>query len=294
MLISMTGFGRSTRETPFGRVTLEIQSVNRKHLEVFVSLPKELGRFELEFRKWVAEVISRGQVSVRLFLSPSDDTLTRMLPDSAVVKTMKEAWTKLAQSAGFDGEGITLPFLMQYLPSSPQNALAGEDDEILPVLKKSALEALEGALVMKRREGEALALDISGRLDALEQSVRQIEESSPDAVAKQRDKLRERMQEVLQPGVELDDRLLREIAIFAERIDIAEEITRFISHISQFRSVLQAKETRVGRKLEFLLQEMGREINTIGSKSADAKISHLVVNAKSELEKVREQIQNIE
>jgi uncharacterized protein (TIGR00255 family) len=290
----MTGFGRSSRETPFGRVTLEIQSVNRKHLEVFVSLPKELGRFELEFRKWVAESISRGQVSVRLFLSPSDETLSRMLPDVALVKSMKEAWSKLAQDAGFSGEGITLPFLMQYLPTTSQNNLAGGEEEYLSILKISADEAIAGALVMKRQEGVSLAADIAGRLSALEKIIQEIEKSSPDAVAKQRDKLRDRMEEVLQPGLELDDRLLREIAFFAERLDIAEEITRFVSHVSQFNSVLQSKDTRVGRKLEFLVQEMGREINTIGSKSADAAISHLVVNAKSELEKVREQIQNVE
>ncbi len=294
MLISMTGFGRSARETPFGRVTLEIQSVNRKHLEVFVSLPKELGRFELEFRKWVAETISRGQVSVRLFLTPNDDALSRMLPDTDLLKSMKEAWSKLARESGFGDEGITLPFLLQYLPTSSHNSLAGSDEENLSLLKESADEALEGALAMKRREGKALAIDISGRLDALEKMIREIEVSSPDAVAKQRDKLRERVQEVLQPGLDLDERLLREIAIFAERLDIAEEITRFGSHIEQFRAVLQSKDTRVGRKLEFLVQEMGREINTIGSKSADAAISHLVVNAKSELEKVREQIQNVE
>lgn len=294
MLISMTGFGRSVRETPFGRLTVEIQSVNRKHLEVQVSLPKDLGRYEMEIRKWVSEAISRGQVGVRIFLSPGAEALQRMLPDAALLKSLKEAWTKLALHSGCDEKSIDLPFLMQALAAWPQGGESEWDEGQLPLLKESFLQAMEAALVMKRQEGDSLAQDIGQRLDQMAGFIQEIQQRSPDAVEKQRTKLQTRMRELLQPGAELDERLLREIALFAERVDIAEEITRLFSHFEQFRSVLSSQESRLGRKLDFLVQEIGREFNTIGSKSADAAISRLVVDAKSELEKVREQIQNVE
>jgi uncharacterized protein (TIGR00255 family) len=294
MLVSMTGFGRAVCEASFGRIVAEIQSVNRKYLEIFLSLPKELNRFDPEIRKWVGEHISRGQVSVRLFLSPSEEALNQLMPDPALLKRMKKSWAKLAKACGTSEKEIDLPFLLQHMPTLSQGELGGGEEEHLATLKECITEALKGVVGMKRREGQSLAIDISQRLNELERIVRQIEMAAPDTVAKQRQKLRDRIQEVLVPGTELDERLLREIALFAERVDIAEEITRFASHIGQFREILQAKNGQVGRKLDFLVQEMGREINTIGSKSADAAISRLIVDGKSELEKVREQIQNIE
>jgi uncharacterized protein (TIGR00255 family) len=285
MLISMTGFGRSICKIKLGRLVTEIQSVNRKYLEISTSLPKELSRFDLEIRKWVGEVVSRGFVTVRLYLSSS---VEEQLPDAAQLKRMKKAWMKLAKASGNSEKEITLSFLLNHMPTA-----VGEEEE-MDGLREGVEKALDGVLEMKKREGHALAIDIGQRLNALELTLRQIEKQSPDAVAKQRQKLKERAQEVLTPGAELDERLLREIALFAEKVDIAEEITRFHSHISQFREIIQAKNAQVGRKLDFLVQEMGREINTIGSKSADVMISRFVVDAKSELEKVREQIQNIE
>jgi len=294
MLISMTGFGRSVRETSFGRLTVEIQSVNRKHLEILVSLPKEMGRYEMELRKWVAESISRGQVGVRLFLSPGPEALNRMLPNPIFLKSFKEAWVKLAKATGCDEKSVDLPFLMQTLAAWPQNLESEWDEGHLSLLQESFDEAMKAALVMKRLEGKSLAQDIVERLHQMERYLREIEQRCPDTVEKQRHKLQARMKELLAPGTELDERLLREVAFFAERVDIAEEITRLFSHFKQFHSVLQEKEARVGRKLDFLVQEIGREFNTIGSKSADAAISRLVVDAKSELEKIREQIQNVE
>lgn len=289
----MTGFGRSIRKTPFGRITTEIQTVNRKHLELFVNLPKEYSLYEMEVRKWVSQKIGRGQVSVRVFLMPPEESLVK-LPDAASLKRMKEAWTKLVQECGLDEKSVDLPFLMQALSSTPQNGPSEWKEEELHALKECVLEAMQAALEMRSVEGIALEKDIENRLKQIQKSIQEIEKLSPDQVFKQRAKLQERMAEVLQPGSDLDERLLREIAFFAERVDIAEEITRIRSHLEQFKQVLHANESNVGRKLEFVLQEMGREINTIGSKSQDAAISRLVVEVKSELEKIREQIQNVE
>lgn len=287
MLTSMTGFGRSILDAPYGRLVIELQSVNRKYLEVFVSLPKELSRFEPEVRKWVAETISRGQVSVRIFLIPNVGAVHNLLPDPSLLKELKKGWEKIAREVGTDPAEISLSFLTQYLPARQEV----KEEDSAP-LKKGMDEALEGLLKMKKSEGKALAQDLSLRLKLLEKGIAHVEEFSPDATRKMREKLIEKMNEVLKMGPDVEERLLREVALFAERVDVTEEITRFKSHIEQFREML--KGGAVGRKMDFLIQEMGREVNTIGSKSMESKISHLVVEMKSELEKMREQIQNIE
>jgi uncharacterized protein (TIGR00255 family) len=294
MLISMTGFGRASLEALFGRIVVEIHCVNRKYLEISTYLPKELNRFDMEIRKWVGESISRGQVSVRVFLTPSEDAINQLLPDPLMLKRLKKAWTQVAKASGTNPRSIDLPFLLQNMPASILQNSAGEEKDCLSALKQCIADALEGVSEMKRREGQALMLDIGQRLKELDKMVHKIEELAPQSVGKQREKLRERILEVLAPGSELDDRLVRELALFADRVDISEEIARFYSHISQFQEILKTNRGAVGRKLDFLVQEIGREINTIGSKSADAAITRMVVDGKSELEKVREQIQNIE
>ena len=295
MLVSMTGFGRAVFDAPFGKLTVEIQSVNRKYLEVFVSLPKEFSRFEHELRKWVGEAVSRGQVSVRVFLVPNAAAAEQSIPDAEMLGELKRAWEKTALQLRIDPKEITLAFLMQMLP--PQQRIEQARDEDLIVLHRGVDEALQGLLKMKKAEGKALAADLEKRLKELERKIDAIEKISPDATRRMRQKLFEKMEEVLGlvgKGTETEERLLREVALFAERVDISEEITRFRSHIAQFDGLLASKTGAAGRKMDFLIQEFGREVNTIGSKSSDANISHLVVDMKSELEKMREQIQNIE
>jgi len=292
MLISMTGFGRAVSDAPFGRLSIEIQAVNRKYLEVSVSTPKELSRFEHEIRKWVSEKISRGQVSVRVFLIPNTESIQDQLPDIKILKELKSKWEQLSKGLKTDPKEVTLPFIMQYLPTYPKPDLV--DDKEVSILKKCVDAALEGLLKMKKVEGAALAKDLKGRLKALLVYIQKIEKYAPDATKKMRKKLQEKMEELFKMDDSFEERLLKEIAIFAERVDIAEELTRFHSHLTQFSGLLNPKGAVVGRKMDFLIQEMGREVNTIGSKSMESKISHLIVDMKSELEKMREQIQNIE
>jgi uncharacterized protein (TIGR00255 family) len=290
MLTSMTGFGRAISESKIGKLTAEIQSVNRKYLEVFVSLPKEFSRFEPEIRKWVGEFISRGQVSVRIFLNPNQEMLIGSIPDIKILKDLKKKWEKIAKELKMDSSGIDLPFLMQYLPVQSRQDMVDEGQ--LSVLKECVIKALENLVKMKRSEGKTLAKDLSSRLSILEKLITSVQKHAPDATKKMRQRLMEKMEELLKPAADLEERLLREVAVFAEKVDITEEIIRFRSHISQFKEVLKEKSS--GRKMDFLIQEMGREINTIGSKSLESSISHLVVEMKSELEKIREQIQNLE
>lgn len=287
---SMTGFGRAVIDAPFGHLTVEVQSVNRKYLEVFIALPKELGRFESEVRKWVGEHVSRGQVSVRVFLTPSEDLLEGLLPDPQMLKNLKKGWEKIAKEIGSDPKSIDLPFLMQHMPVLPRQDMTDEKD--LPSLRSCIEKALESLVKMKNTEGKTLAKDLAERLKELESLISQIATHAPSATAKMRQKLMEKMSEVLKMSTECEERLLREVAIFAERVDVTEEIIRFKSHIEQFKEIL--KGDVVGRKMDFLIQEMGREVNTIGSKSMEVAMSRLVVEMKSEMEKMREQVQNLE
>jgi len=291
MLASMTGFGRAIFDAPFGRLIAEIQSVNRKYLEIFVSLPKEFGRFEHDIRTCVGEKISRGQVSVRIHVIPSAHAALAQLPNPEALKELKRGWEKIARSLGYDSTTIDLPFLMLYSPIQQKVNLA--EDQDLEAVEKCLEEALEGLIKMKIKEGKALSTDVKRRLASMKKNLKAIESLAPDASERMKKNLADKIKE-LQASPELDDRILRETLLFADRVDITEEITRLESHFRQFHEMFEGKERTIGRKMDFLIQEMGREINTIGSKSLDAKISHLVVEMKSELEKIREQIQNIE
>jgi uncharacterized protein (TIGR00255 family) len=206
------------------------------------------------------------------------------------VKALKRGWEKIAKTLGYDPAKIDLPFLMLY---SPIEEKSFAEDKDLPFIEKCMKEAMDGLCKMKVKEGKALAADVSKRLAVLKKNLKEIESLSPLAADRMRKSLQGKMKE-LQESPELDERILRETLLFADRIDITEEITRLSSHFNQFLGMLNTKEKTIGRKMDFLIQEMGREINTIGSKSLDTKISYLVVEMKSELEKIREQIQNIE
>ena len=292
MLISMTGFGRSVSDTPFGRLITEIQSVNRKYLEMFISMPKEFGRFEQAVRKWVGEKVARGQISIRIHLIPSEKAAADLLPDVKMLRGLQKGWKKIAKELGCNPKQIDLPFLMLHSPMQQKVQFAQDED--LQEIEKAFKEALEALLKMKRSEGNALASDIVERVALLEKHLKAIEKAAPQGTKRMQEKLVEKLKEAKFEGSALDERLMREVLLFAEKVDITEEITRLLSHFRQFRETVRQPKEAVGRKLDFLVQEIGREINTIGSKSLDADISHLVVEMKSGLEKIREQIQNIE
>ena len=288
----MTGFGRGEAKASCGRLIAEIQAVNRKHFEVQVHLPKELSRFENELRKQVSEAVLRGHVALRIQFLPSGDAMHHLLPDAASLQSLKKAFEKLAKELKLDPKAIDLPFLMQHMPAMQKTDLF--DDKEAACLRACVDKAIKAMLVMKEKEGKALVLDIASRLKTMRGKVASIEKLAPEASGRMRQKLQEKLRDLFGASKEIDERILREVALFAEKVDIAEEVTRLHSHFAQFEEVLRGKEKAVGKKMEFIVQEMGREINTIGSKSAEAKISTLVVDIKSELEKIREQIQNIE
>jgi len=293
MLASMTGFGRALFDAPFGRLIAEIQSINRKYLDISIYMPREFGRFELEVRKWVGERVARGQISVRIHLIPNAASAVGLLPDPEVLRGLKTGWERIAKQIGCDPKSVDLPFLILNSPLQQKTEFARDSD--LPAIEQCVKEAVSSLVQMKLKEGKMLAADLKDRLHLLEQHLKAIEHLAPNAAVRMREKLMKKMKELAQQGgPDLEERIAREAILYAERIDISEEVTRLKSHFHQFQDILNPKGGAVGRKMDFLIQEIGREINTIGSKSAEAKISHLVVEMKSELEKMREQVQNIE
>lgn len=295
----MTAYGRASLTSPEGRFVAEIQSVNRKFLEINITLPKPFLRFEIEIRKWLAEAIGRGQVNLYLTWRVEDQDQIRITPNKALAKALKDAWEQIAETLGIPAEEkIDLHLLSRekdllFFEEELQN-----EEAYLKALKKVIYKALEPLIAMKEAEGQRLAQDMEKRLALLKKSIDAIEVNAPSMAEVQRKKLTERIEGLFGQSPEMEERIIKEIAFFAERVDITEEIVRFNSHLKQFSHFLHkplqnASDTR-GKTFDFLLQELLREANTIGSKATDADIVHEVIAMKSELEKIREQVQNVE
>lgn len=295
MLNSMTAYGRACVVSALGRLTVEIQSVNRKHLEVNTFLPKELLRYDTDIKKWLATVIHRGQVNVKVFAAFDRVSPLVVTPNLPLARQIKAAWDQIAQELGLPMEkGFSLE-MMAGESSILQYEEDDHDEELFrSSLHQAVMQAIEQLVTMKKREGSGLHADIRARSAKLAVLIAGIAEKAPGATARYRQRLIQRLEEVMPGSIDKDERLLREVCLYAERIDIEEELTRFHSHLKQFDLLLDSEKPAVGKTVEFLVQELNREVNTIGSKSSDIDVAHLVVDIKSELERIREQIQNVE
>jgi len=295
MLKSMTAYGRAAVISSLGRFIVEIHSVNRKHLEINTFLPRELLRFDADIKKWIAAEVGRGQVNVKVSVSFDRASPLSVIPNKFLAKQIKSAWEEISTELGFSLDQLSC---LDLLSKEPGLFVYDEDlkDEELyrKALNDTVSQALQQLTSMKMAEGNALYLDISSHFFKLTSLIREVAVKAPGATARYRQRLIERLEEVLKAPLENEERILREVCIYAERIDISEELTRFESHLQQANALLQSTEQAVGKTLEFLVQELNREINTIGSKSSDLDVSRSVIEIKSELEKIREQIQNIE
>lgn len=296
MLKSMTAYGRACVVTSLGRFVAEIQSVNRKHLEINTFMSRELMRYDADIKKWIAAQVGRGQVNVKITATFDRNIPLLVTPNLALARQLKSAWDAIAQELHLPSEkGFSLELLAR------ESGLLVYEDDIHDeeVYRKSIeeviVEALKQLVAMKLREGEALYRDIKGRFEKLKPLIKEIAVKSPGATEKYRQKLMERINEVIgRETIENEERILREVCVYAEKVDIAEELTRFESHLQQVNHLLDSDAEALGKTLEFLVQELNREVNTIGSKSSDVDIARMVVEIKTELERVREQIQNIE
>ena len=287
----MTGFGRGEAA---GWV-VECASVNRKHLEVVLSLPRELagGELEGELRQRVQTRVARGRVQAQARMASPGHAASAARLDATMAAAYLEQARALGARLGVSGE-LALPDLLR-LPGVVQNGAEEVDPawSDLGALKDALEMALTGMIAMRETEGAHLKADMTARLETVEGLLERIATLAPQVVEKQRGALRQRLAEA---GLALpldDERLVKEIALFADRCDISEEITRARSHLQQFRQSL-ATGGPVGRALDFLSQEFFREFNTMGAKANHAELAHLVVEAKTELEKLREQVQNVE
>lgn len=292
----MTAYGRSLVIAPLGRVTVEIHSVNRKHLEINTIISKELLRFDADVKKWVAEAVKRGQIIVKINLYFDKICPIQISPNIPLVNQYKDAWNAITDELNLpplDAEKfLSLISGERDLFSFQENEI--DEKEILKVLQQAVNDALSQFLEMKAREGKVLFNEIQTRFNHLADLIQKIQIKAPGATEKYRQRLMQRLEEVIGKSVHDEEKILKEIAIFAEKVDISEEIIRFESHLEQVRELFKLKEAAVGKTLEFILQELNREINTIGSKSSDLDIAKYVIEIKSELEKIREQTQNIE
>jgi len=290
MLKSMTAYGRSLKVSQKGRWVVEIHSINRKHLDLAIHLPKELLFLDLELRKWISQDIARGQVTVRIQFFPASQGIAPL----GNWQKLKENWERLADELGYQKQAIDLPFLVSQMGNASYHQIDEEERSVQIEVKEIYLLALEQFMEMKRQEGKALFDDIAKRLEIIKLLLAQIEERSVGVGERYREKLQERVAQFFPLIDELKERAAKEVVLYAERADIAEEITRLSSHLAQFRSQLDLSAKSIGKTLDFLMQEMQREVNTLSAKSPDLKISSLAVEIKTELERVREQLQNVE
>ena len=292
MVKSMTGYGRA-RQTLRGRdITVEVRSVNNRYLDCTVKVPRTYIFAEDAVKSRVQKAVSRGKVDVFITIDATAADETVVVVNEPLARGYYEALTKIRDMFSLEGE-LTAAVLAKF-PDVLTVTKAEEDLEsvagdICAVLD----EALEAYNAMRAVEGVKLCEDIAGRVTTIETVVGKVEERSPQTVAAYREKLTARMQEVLQSTTIDESRILTEAAIFADKIAVDEETVRLRSHIAQLRTMLKSDQP-VGRKLDFLIQEVNRECNTIGSKCNDLTIAQDVVNMKAEVEKIREQVQNIE
>ncbi len=293
MLISMTGFGQAECQDGDYSYKAEIRSVNNRFIEINTRLPKAFLDMELPLKKLIKSHCARGSINITISLSNSNGNsgeweIKANLPlASQYVEAVKEIQTSLGLEGNLSIDSVI--GLRDILKVEPV-AIDPAKESLLLNMAESALTSLQK---MREEEGQHLQRDLSERLDNIEKHAEQIKNRQPEVIQEYKLRLKEKIK-LLNDGIEVDEsRLAQETAIMADRCDITEEITRLSSHLNQFRNLFDSSEP-IGRKLEFITQEINREVNTMGSKSSNIQLSNLVIEIKSTLEKIREQLQNIE
>ena len=290
----MTGYGRGDCAREGFKVTVELSSVNRKQAEISVNLPREMEMLEAQMRDLINRHIARGRLTVRVTLHAAVGKATaRMHLNLPLAQAYARELARLARQLKLAG-----PVSLDHLVRAPGVFQTDEEladaEHLWPAVEKALTQALAALVKTRQREGAHLAEDLSARAALMRKCAARVQTQAPQAAERYRQQLIERIQSAgLQAPAADDERLLKEVVFFADRSDISEELTRLQSHFQQFDDCVKSKEP-VGRMLDFLAQEMNREINTIGSKANDALISREVVILKAELEKFREQAQNVE
>ncbi|MGG5253007.1 YicC/YloC family endoribonuclease [Neobacillus sp. SM06] len=291
MVISMTGFGRSKAESGPFSVNVEMKTVNHRFCEFNFRMPRQLIKIEDKMKKKLNQQIRRGRVEVYVTLEGEGTVTRKVLADWQLIDEFYQFVLEAKNKYGIEGQ-ITLKELLSREELVHIEESEAENEELENLVLKAVEQAASQLKQMRIAEGTAMKKDLESNLGQILTVVSQLKESAPLVVEAYQERLTKRMQELLQGQVD-EGRILTEVAVFADKADINEEVTRLNSHIQQFFQTLDVNEP-IGRKLDFLVQEMNREANTIGSKANDALIAKKVVELKSLLEKLKEQIQNIE
>lgn len=294
MIKSMTGYGRAQETVGSFNVTVELKSVNHRYFEFSSRVPRSYGFIEDKLKNLVGSLVSRGKVECYVSIENIGESESEVALDEKLAEEYLKAYNTLADK--FD-LGVKDSFIFSALAKNPEifsvRKKAVDEDEVWDSISEVAKSAVEKFISMREAEGAKLREDVLSRADFILSKVAFIEQRSPETVKEYNDKLIERIHEFLS-DIHIDEqRIATECAIFADKIAVAEETVRLRSHIDQLSAFMESDEP-VGRKIDFLVQEMNREANTIGSKAQDAAIARCVIDIKAEIEKIREQIQNIE
>lgn len=292
MISSMTGYGKGEATSDDLTINVEIRSVNHRYADISIKAPRFLLPFENELRKLIGQSLKRGKIDLYIQTDCSGQLGQQPILNKPLADAYMQVFNSLTQHCGLAGD-VPLTLLASQRDVIAVQEQLPDDDEAIRLVREAVQSGLEKIAAMRQAEGKAMQLDMSVRLDALKSYVVNVELRAPIVVQEWQQKLRDRLAR-LPDDVSFDpQRVAQEIAVFADRSDISEEVTRFRCHLDQFELLFDSDEP-VGRKMDFLSQELNREANTMGSKANDADLAQIVVEIKAELEKIREQVQNIE
>lgn len=292
MIKSMTGFGRVQETVDGMNVTVELRSVNHRYFEFTAKVPRTYGFLEEKLKTFTNTLVARGKVECYVAVEQLEESETTVSVNASLAKGYVDALRQLSEMFGLTAD-ISAGALSRYPDVLVLQKTAADEDRIWNAVRTVAAKAVMRFIEMRETEGAKLKADILSRADTILEHVAFVEERSPQTVKEYNEKLKQRMEELLGSTQVDEQRLLTEAAIFADKIAVDEETVRLRSHISQLRTFMEADEP-IGRKLDFLVQEINREANTIGSKAQDVEIAKRVIAVKAEVEKIREQVQNIE
>ena len=291
-MLSMTGYGRGEYKVGGVELTVEIKTVNNRYLDVSVKSPRLFTAYDDKVRGAVREKMTRGHADVFISLNDKRDKEKQLHLDEGVATAYVEAARKVKELFPDVADDISVTGVLRFPEVVKSDDVAAADEELITALESALNAALDNLNIMREREGKKLATDMLSRVDTIEKIVEKVKTRAPLVAENYRIKLQEKLNKLLS-GVQIDEgRILTEAALFADKSNIDEELTRLTSHISQFREI--CAERIVGRKLDFLVQEFNRESNTICSKSNDLEVTRLGLELKNEIEKIREQVQNVE
>ncbi len=292
MINSMTGFGRSQQTVSGMTVTVELKSVNHRYFEFAARVPRNYAFLEEKLKSFFASAVARGKAECFVGIEDPESDAVEVTVNTALARGYMEAFQTLSELAGTN-EQASASTLSRFPDVLSVHKAQPDEARVWEAVRQTAALALEQFLSMRKTEGEKLRADILSRAERIETLVGFVESRSPQTVREYNEKLRRRMEELLHDANVDEQRLLTEAAIFADKVAVDEETVRLRSHLSQLRQFLDADEP-IGRKMDFLVQEINREANTIGSKAQDVEIAKTVIEIKAEVEKIREQVQNIE